>query len=344
MLPTKLILTPLSKMNEQRYLIHHGIKGQTWGTRNGPPYPLDSGQKSSAEKYAAKAAKYRTKAEKARKRGEKDWIDRGYKVKAKRLDKKAEKFEEKAAKEKQITAQDVIDKYGDQKTGMLAEIAIATSPIWAVAAIAGITSGIDALASKVYRNKETNKRLEELKFRQKYNSLEEVPKSKTKKEVNDYIKEINPKFKDKKDAGSKMNCVLCTTALVMREKGYKANAQSSIMGFFPKEFFNKTFKGAEYKKIKANNPTKFLDSLSKQGDGAYGHLSVTWKYGGRHSVFYKNEKGKVHIYDGQSGKEIDYKKDSISGVNFFDAIRINESHYIRLDQAETKEKVLGAIR
>lgn len=30
-------------------LYHHGIKGQKWGDRNGPPYPLDSGQKSSAE-------------------------------------------------------------------------------------------------------------------------------------------------------------------------------------------------------------------------------------------------------------------------------------------------------
>lgn len=24
-----------------RYLVHHGIKGQKWGVQNGPPYPLD---------------------------------------------------------------------------------------------------------------------------------------------------------------------------------------------------------------------------------------------------------------------------------------------------------------
>lgn len=23
-------------------LYHHGVKGQQWGERNGPPYPLDS--------------------------------------------------------------------------------------------------------------------------------------------------------------------------------------------------------------------------------------------------------------------------------------------------------------
>lgn len=29
-------------------LYHHGIKGQKWGVRNGPPYPLDEEQKSNA--------------------------------------------------------------------------------------------------------------------------------------------------------------------------------------------------------------------------------------------------------------------------------------------------------
>lgn len=35
-------------------LMHHGIQGQRWGHKNGPPYPLDASQKSSAER------KYRT--------------------------------------------------------------------------------------------------------------------------------------------------------------------------------------------------------------------------------------------------------------------------------------------
>lgn len=34
-------------------LIHHGIKGQKWGVKNGPPYPLGEGNKSRAEKRAS---------------------------------------------------------------------------------------------------------------------------------------------------------------------------------------------------------------------------------------------------------------------------------------------------
>lgn len=36
----------------QSDLYHHGIKGQKWGKKNGPPYPLDEGKHSSAEKKA----------------------------------------------------------------------------------------------------------------------------------------------------------------------------------------------------------------------------------------------------------------------------------------------------
>lgn len=33
-------------------LYHHGIKGQKWGDRNGPPYPLEPGDHSASEKKA----------------------------------------------------------------------------------------------------------------------------------------------------------------------------------------------------------------------------------------------------------------------------------------------------
>lgn len=37
---------------DQNYLSHHGIKGQKWGKKNGPPYPLDS---KTAERVKSKS-------------------------------------------------------------------------------------------------------------------------------------------------------------------------------------------------------------------------------------------------------------------------------------------------
>ncbi len=36
----------------ESYLAHHGILGQKWGKKNGPPYPLAPGEHSAAEKKA----------------------------------------------------------------------------------------------------------------------------------------------------------------------------------------------------------------------------------------------------------------------------------------------------
>lgn len=43
-------------------LYHHGIVGQKWGVRNGPPYPLNSSSKSSAEKSKSSASTFPSKS------------------------------------------------------------------------------------------------------------------------------------------------------------------------------------------------------------------------------------------------------------------------------------------
>lgn len=42
-------------------LVHHGIVGQKWGKRNGPPYPLGGGDYTESEKKAIKASRWRMK-------------------------------------------------------------------------------------------------------------------------------------------------------------------------------------------------------------------------------------------------------------------------------------------
>lgn len=67
-------------------LYHHGILGQRWGHKNGPPYPLDSSDYSKAEK---KAAKKSARAERRAERKEKKRLKKDFK-----LEKKAAKAEE----------------------------------------------------------------------------------------------------------------------------------------------------------------------------------------------------------------------------------------------------------
>lgn len=117
----------------QYYLKHHGILGQKWGKRNGPPYPLGAEDHSAAEKKAAKgytkelnsidqkrAKQYRHYAQNTNAA-----YEYGRKIeKAKQKDKDYSKYEEK---KKQFEAKakpfkDQIDKYDDETKKILNEI------------------------------------------------------------------------------------------------------------------------------------------------------------------------------------------------------------------------------
>ena len=52
---------------KELYLAHHGIKGQKWGVRNGPPYPLKPSSRSSAEKRLSSGSFARSEQKKVEK-------------------------------------------------------------------------------------------------------------------------------------------------------------------------------------------------------------------------------------------------------------------------------------
>lgn len=69
---------------DENYLQHHGIKGQKWGDRNGPPYPLDADDHSSAEKkHLSRSEKKEEKAE--RKAVKQAFRSAGYSIAAKKF-------------------------------------------------------------------------------------------------------------------------------------------------------------------------------------------------------------------------------------------------------------------
>lgn len=108
-------------------LYHHGILGQKWGTRNGPPYPLDASDHSAAEKKAGwkkslgGGSSFRTrrleKASAANKRDVNDLRSKGYNKEADAVSKVGEKINSKlaASKEKDAKRSELINNIDKKK-------------------------------------------------------------------------------------------------------------------------------------------------------------------------------------------------------------------------------------
>lgn len=143
------------------------------------------------------------------------------------------------------------------------------------------------------------------------------------------------------DLGTTMNCTFCTTAMALREKGYDVQATKVSDGFFSDDFFKATFNSPEVKMGRKKSGQAVLDTLSQTGDGSYGNLTVAWKLGGKHSLFWKNEGGRTRIYDGQSGEEITQSPSKTR--SFMDFVNLKTITYNRLDNCEPTTYALAAV-
>lgn len=120
------------------------------------------------------------------------------------------------------------------------------------------------------------------------------------------------------DSASKNNCMLCTTTYDMRRRGYDVTAKTAGGGFKTEELTDwypraevqnikldksYTFKEKMNKQPQKDSTQKFVDTVSKYGDGARGNLMFT--YDGLmagHSVCWENQNGKTVILDAQVNK------------------------------------------
>lgn len=82
-------------------LEHHGIKGQSWGKRHGPPYPLEGDDKRRSREFA-KENRERKKKEKEKIKIQKRIVKE--KIKKEKADKKEQKQQEDEEKKQQQTA------------------------------------------------------------------------------------------------------------------------------------------------------------------------------------------------------------------------------------------------
>lgn len=130
------------------------------------------------------------------------------------------------------------------------------------------------------------------------------------------------------------NCMMCTTATIMRLKGYDVTANGTKHGYYDGQV-KQWFPNAKVEKCKCSS-SKLTNQLKSQGNGAYGNIMVTWKYGGGHSMAYTVKNGKVEILCAQSGQS--YTVNQICNV-----IDLKYSSFARLDNVDPSDYVIGCL-
>ena len=206
-----------------------------------------------------------------------------------------------------------------------------------IAATLGTMYGVAKLTE--HRNRKNKiKELEELNNDKEIKSFKDAPRLSKKMAPSESMKVTNPDFPDQ---GTTMNCTFCTTAMALREKGYNVKAAKTDDGWYTDDLFNTAFNSPEIKMKKQKTGQDVLDTLASNGKGSYGNLTVSWKLGGAHSVFWKNENGKVHIYDGQDGKEV--TESTYSTKSFMNHVNLRDVKYNRLDNVEPTDYALAVV-
>ena len=232
--------------------------------------------------------------------------------------------------ENDIDAESFSKSLMNEKIGMIDPV----SSIVATVALNLMIVAVDDITANVKANRDFNK----LYKNRDIENLEDAPKLSKPMPAEKSMKLVNPGFPN---PGTTDNCVLCSTAMAMREKGYDVKAATSKDGFYNRhvEKLFKDVKMQEWRENKKKN-TDLVGTLTSQGDGAYGQLFVYWKSGGGHCVFWKNDGGKTRIYDAQSGEELIPDRSEKGLLNKI----YNNGYYTRLDNAEPTENVLAAVR
>lgn len=276
------------KSSPQEYLAHHGILGQKWGKKNGPPYPLDASDHSASEKRAG----WRKSLDK----------DSPAKYNKSGSGKKSDQSEKKGLTDKQKRALKV--------AGVAFAAALATYGGYKL-----YKSGkLDGLIEK--GKKLTGDDLADIGDKP-ISDFKQASIPKVTETVNGFKKLAQPESfadtlnKTNPQRGNPLynnNCVLCAIAGFMRQEGYDVTAGSTGgVQINPAGAVEKCFKGA---KIVEGSATKFGRSqkdaaemlVKRFGENAQGLCGVQWRGTDRgHTFSWKIVDGVVSFFDAQAG-------------------------------------------
>ena len=144
-----------------------------------------------------------------------------------------------------------------------------------------------------------------------------------------------------------MNCMLCTTAYELRQRGYDVHAGLSTDGYQPDDLFNKIYKN--YFSTKAVSPGKnaiesynrIEKALLKEGSGSRGNIMVCWKgFGGGHSMIWENVNGSIKFLDGQTGQEYkNFSQEILQNISETKPIQLLRTDNLELNIPEIKKVI-----
>lgn len=177
----------------------------------------------------------------------------------------------------------------------------------------------------------------------------------------DDMKYINPSYYDRKSR-SKQNCMACTTAYELRQRGYDVSANKGFaassdeclkrwfpdvkinrMNSFPQDFKEKSKERDRAVSLAMYGENKDLSertnkALLSQGNGARGNLMLSFSIGAGHSVAYEVNDGKLTVRDCQDNSIYEGKKLNNILMSCYD-INYARTDNLKFDTKKIKEAV-----
>lgn len=305
----------------QDYLAHHGIIGQHWGKRNGPPYPLDSKVSKKIQKKGKEDQAYREKREKLNK-GDK-------RVKSEGLSKESYKRD----RELQVVAVPKNTVQGESNG----------QPQFGYYGFGGKWGPNPNYVHKGYYSSPTSgyrSLASDLASMSKEEGLKQFGYSDTignggttdyKKYFDSHLDQVAARVNDGrfKQIGYTNNCAKCASAFEMQRRGYNVQAGGTHRGCLTSasEYW---WDGARTYKERAGTIDGRIKGFGKNGSGTIG---IQYASGGGHAFNFTTDRrtGVTSYVDSQTGKVIGNSWSDVT--NFFSAI--DDKAFIRVTRLDT---------
>lgn len=292
------------------YLVHHGIKGQKWGDRNGPPYPLDADDHSVREKS----------------KGTKGWS----KDARKENDKKDHKLTDKQKKiliGGAVAAGVILAGYGAYKLGPKAVTALTGNDMKI-----DPSTGFRLLNSKGTYMEELNKiNPGRVRVFSKTKNWEIIDGSSCNCMLCTTAYDLRMRGYDVRAGFAKTG--FTTDDLFPKiYKNYKETVKINPIKGSVGLFGDITDGEKTYKEL--------VQNLSQYETGARGNICVWWPIGGGHSMIWEKTSSGVRFLDGQTGQEYkNFAKEILSKTRADEAIEILRTDNLEIDPIAIKNYI-----